>query len=200
MLRSPGVCVVAVISTNVECHEPDRHHRLRGQRQVHHRPPARRDPRRPVDASRRRLLRRELETATPDEFSARQGELVAAERWIIEGNYAATLPIRLAAADTVIFLDIAATTCLWGIAQRRWRYRGGQHDTDGVYDRITWKFVRYIHGYRASMRPRVAALMAEHGQHARQLTFTSRRQANRWLAAQDVAHTCDVDNSKPQMV
>jgi adenylate kinase family enzyme len=120
----------------------------------------------------------------PDEFSARQEKLVVAERWIIEGNYAATLPIRLAAADTVIFLDLPATTCLWGVARRRWRYRGGQHHNDGVYDRITWNFVRYIIGYRASMRPRVAALMAEHGQHARQLTFTGRRQINRWLAAQ----------------
>ncbi|MBC8091189.1 MAG: topology modulation protein, partial [Pseudonocardia sp.] len=97
-----------------------------------------------------------------DEFAAKQEKLVAGERWIIEGNYAGTLPIRLAAADTVIFLDIPAVTCLWGIAQRRWRYRGGQHQHDGVYDRIAWSFVCYIIGYRASMRPKVAALMAEH--------------------------------------
>jgi adenylate kinase family enzyme len=118
-----------------------------------------------------------------DEFAARQEKLVAGERWVIEGNYAGTLPIRLAAADTVIFLDVPAVTCLWGIAQRRWRYRGGQHRRDGVYDRITWNFVRYVIGYRASMRPKVAALMAEHGRHARRLTFTSRRQANSFLAA-----------------
>jgi hypothetical protein len=79
----------------------------------------------------------------PEKFAAIQRELVAADRWIIEGNYASTLPIRLARADTVIFLDLPARTCLWGIAQRCWRYRGGQH-TDGVYDRITWSFITYI--------------------------------------------------------
>ncbi|GIH03705.1 hypothetical protein Rhe02_17720 [Rhizocola hellebori] len=52
------------------------------------------------------------------EFAAKQELLVAGQRWLIEGNYATTLPIRLAAADTVIFLDLPAPVCLWGIVQR----------------------------------------------------------------------------------
>ncbi|WP_329007651.1 topology modulation protein [Micromonospora rifamycinica] len=114
-----------------------------------------------------------------EEFAARQEKLVTGERWVIEGNYAGTLPIRLAAADTVIFLDLPAATCLWGIVQRRRRYQGGQHQADGVYDRITWNFVRYILGYRRTMRPRVRNLIQEHGPHVQLISLTSRRQANR---------------------
>lgn len=117
-----------------------------------------------------------------EEFAAQQEKLVAGERWLIEGNYASTLSIRLAAADTVIFLDLPAWTCLWGIAQRRWRYRGGQHLKDGVFDRITWSFVRYIIGYRRTKRPKVRTLIAEHGPHVKLIALTSRRQANRLLA------------------
>jgi len=88
---------------------------------------------------------------------------------VIDGNYASTLPIRLRRATHVIFLDLPALTCLWGIAQRRWRYRGGQHDGTGVYDR----------GHRRDMAPRVRALPDEHAGHAQVHIVTSRRASNR---------------------
>jgi adenylate kinase family enzyme len=116
-----------------------------------------------------------------EEFATEQRRLVAQERWIIEGNYASTLPIRLAAADTVIFLDLPAITCLWGILQRRLRYRGGQHQRDGVYDRITRNFLLYVAGYRRAMRPKVQAAIAESCSRARVLILASRRQANNFL-------------------
>ena len=65
-------------------------------------------------------------------FAALQRGLVAAPQWVIDGNYASSMPIRLEAADTVIFLDLPARACLWGIAQRRLRHRGGQHGAIGV--------------------------------------------------------------------
>ncbi|MGH3679019.1 MAG: topology modulation protein [Natronosporangium sp.] len=114
-----------------------------------------------------------------EEFAARQEKLVAEPAWIIEGNYASTLPIRLAASDTVIFLDLPALTCLWGILQRRWRYWGGQHREVGVYDRIRWSFIVYTWRYRRDMAPRVRALINQHATTARVITVTSRRQARR---------------------
>lgn len=117
-----------------------------------------------------------------DKFAALQEELVSADSWVIDGNYAGTLPIRLKRADTVIFLDLPPTTCLWGIAQRRMKNRGGQNDATGVYDRITWGFIKYVWGYRKEMAPRVRELIAEHGQHADVHIVTSRRAANQLLA------------------
>lgn len=116
-----------------------------------------------------------------EDFAALQEKLVSEPRWLIEGNYASSLPIRLAHADTVIFLDLPALTCLAGILQRRWRYWGGQHAKDGVYDRITWNFVHYIWGYRKTMRPRIRTLLDEYGGNATLVTLTSRRAA-RYLA------------------
>jgi adenylate kinase family enzyme len=123
----------------------------------------------------------EWNTLPKEKFAAIQQQLVAAPRWVIEGNYASTLPIRLAAADTVVFLDLPARTCLRGILQRRLRHGAGQHQEIGVYDRITWNFVRYILGYRRSMRPRVEKLVAEHGRQAELVVLRSRRAARRFL-------------------
>jgi hypothetical protein len=70
----------------------------------------------------------------------------------------------------------------WGIAQRRLRHGGGQHQAIGVYDRITWDFIRYILGYRKKMAPRVRALIAAHAGHAQVTVFRSRAAIRRYLA------------------
>jgi len=60
-----------------------------------------------------------------------------------------------------------------------------------VYDRVTWDFVCYVWNYRATMRPRVRALIDQHAGHAHahaQVTvLTSRRAARRWLIAATAA-------------
>ena len=116
------------------------------------------------------------------QFAALQRDLVSAPRWIIDGNYASTLPIRLQPADTVIFLDLRGWICLWGIVQRRLRHGGGQYQAIGVYDRITWNFIRYILSYRTTMAPRVRTLIASHAD-AEVVVLRSRRAARRYLAS-----------------
>ncbi len=115
-------------------------------------------------------------------FATLQRDLVATPRWIIDGNYASTLPVRLEAADTVIFLDLPGWACLWGILRRRLRHGGGQHPAIGVYDRITWGFIRYILSYRRKMAPRVRALITLHAGHAQVTVLRSRADARRFLA------------------
>jgi len=128
---------------------------------------------------------RDWKPLNKEQFAALQRDLVAEPRWIIDGNYASTLPIRLAVADAVIFLDLPARACLRGIIQRRLRHGGGQHDAVGVYDRITWGFIRYIAGYRKQMAPRVRQLIAGHAGDAQVVVLRSRHAAQRYLA--DVA-------------
>jgi hypothetical protein len=61
------------------------------------------------------------------------------------------------------------------------RHRGGQHEAIGVYDRITWGFIRYILGYRQKMAPRIRALMASHAGNAQVTVLRSRAAVRRYL-------------------
>lgn len=131
----------------------------------------------------------EWNTLPKDKFAAVQEELVAQERWIIDGNFASTLPIRLQRATTVIFLDIHPLTCLAGIARRRIKHGGGQNDATGVYDRIHWGFIKYVRDYRKTMGPRVRSLILEHGSHADVRIVRSRRAADRLV--EQIIHTAD---------
>lgn len=119
-----------------------------------------------------------------DKFEARQRELVAAPRWVIDGNYNSTLHVRLQAADTVIFMDMPTIACLWGIISRQLRHGRGQN-CNGVYNRITWGVLRYVAGYRRNMRPRVQEKIDQYAADAQVIALSSRRHARRFL--RDVA-------------
>lgn len=99
---------------------------------------------------------------------------------ILDGNYVTSLPLRLAAADTVILLDLPARTCLAGILRRRWHYHGGQH-ADGVFDRLSVGFIRYVINYRRRTLPCVLDLIAHHAPTVRVFRLTSRREVARFL-------------------
>jgi adenylate kinase family enzyme len=112
------------------------------------------------------------------DFEAAQHALVAEPEWVI-GNYAST-PLRLAAADTVILLDVSTLVALRGVLSRWWRYRGGHH-SDGVHVRVTGDFLRYVIGYRSKVRPRVLAAIAQHAPSAQVWMPGSRRAVRRML-------------------
>ncbi|GIM94427.1 exonuclease domain-containing protein [Paractinoplanes toevensis] len=89
----------------------------------------------------------EWRLVSEEDFAARQRDVVARDRWVIDGNSLASLPLRAAAADTIIVLDPHPLVGLTGILHRSLRYRGGQH-ADGVYDCISAEVVRYVLLYR----------------------------------------------------
>ena len=59
-----------------------------------------------------------------DAWAARVTQLLAGEHWIMDGNYGGTLEQRLAACDTVVFLDMPRLLCIWRVLKRFVQYRG----------------------------------------------------------------------------
>lgn len=61
-----------------------------------------------------------LAPTPPHEWMQKQAELIAGDQWILDGDLGPydDLPIRLAAADTVILLDFSLVRCAWRAAKR----------------------------------------------------------------------------------
>jgi adenylate kinase family enzyme len=97
------------------------------------------------------------------EWRSKVENLVKRDSWIIDGNYSGTLDVRLAACDTVVFLDLSRTVCLRRVLKRFFKYRGGSRPdvTEGCREKIDFEFVRWIWTYPTRSRPKVLKLLDE---------------------------------------
>ena len=68
-------------------------------------------------------------TAPPDAaWTTQVAELIARESWVMEGNNGGDLSPRIAAADTVVFLDLPSWQCIAGVYTRWWKTRGRERE------------------------------------------------------------------------
>ncbi|MBE6995454.1 MAG: adenylate kinase [Ruminococcaceae bacterium] len=110
-------------------------------------------------------------------FLERLSDALRGSEWIIDGNYASTMELRMQACDTVIFLDYPADLCLKGIAKRRGRPRSDLPWTETGEDDA---FLAFIQNYRLQNRPQVMELLAKY--HDKQIfIFTNRQEADAFL-------------------
>lgn len=82
---------------------------------------------------------------TVEEWRTRRvPELIARERWLIEGQYTATLALRLTRADALLHLDFPRLTCLARVL-RRVLVQGPRPDLPpGCPERLDPSFLRYV--------------------------------------------------------
>ncbi|MFN2567166.1 MAG: DNA topology modulation protein [Gemmatimonadaceae bacterium] len=119
----------------------------------------------------------------PDEWQSVVEALVAQPRWVMDGNYGGTLDMRLAACDSVVFLDLPRRVCLWRILKRRTRYRGHTRPdvAPGCPERLTWEFLRWVWTYPKRRRGRILErLRTLTGR--RVVILSSQREVERFLA------------------
>ncbi|MBA3422400.1 MAG: hypothetical protein H0U12_11035 [Thermoleophilaceae bacterium] len=121
--------------------------------------------------------------ADPAAWRARHAHLVGAGSWVIDGNYLSALDVRLSAADTVLFLDLAAWRCAWRATWRVAAGRGQANTAPGCPERLDrrhLRFLRYIvWEFPRKSRPRILRELAEHAATTAVVRLTSPRQVRR---------------------
>lgn len=92
-----------------------------------------------------------------DEQIAIMREVMAADRWIIDGNYGGTMEMRIERADTIIYLDFPPVRCLWNVLKRRIIYhkRSRPDMGAGCAEQVDWEFLAWVWNFRKRSRPEI---------------------------------------------
>lgn len=121
-----------------------------------------------------------------DEWRKIQDKLVQEDSWIIDGNYGGTIDLRIAAADTVIFLDFPRLRCLWNSIKRLSRFRGRNRPDMGAgcLERFKWDYIKWIWGFGKTSRPRILALLHRYSREKKIHVLHSPREIESFLMQQ----------------
>ncbi|MDD4797216.1 MAG: topology modulation protein [Eubacteriales bacterium] len=112
---------------------------------------------------------------------ALQKELVKPS-WIIDGNLSATLSLRLAYCDTVIYLDYTRWACVCGVIRRVLHNYGKSRPDMGGYcpERFDAAFLKSVWNFNKRNRARYYRLLGDAD--VRLIVLKNRRQMKRFLA------------------
>ena len=111
-------------------------------------------------------------------FLERLSAAMEQDEWIIDGNYGSTIERRLAACDTVFFLDYPAQVCLEGIRARRGKPRSDMPWIET--DEEDTEFIEFIKNYNSESRPQVMELLEKYS-HKNVFIFRSRAEKDAFL-------------------
>lgn len=117
-----------------------------------------------------------------------QNELVKKEEWIIDGNYGGTIDIRLQAADTIIFLDIHRTICVYRALKRMLKYRNKTRPDMGVgcNERLDVHFLQWVWQYPKTKRPEIVKKLEQLSDEKQIIILQTPKQVQQFL--KDLSH------------
>ena len=118
-------------------------------------------------------------TVSKEVFDKALAGVLEEEKWIIDGNYLRTLPVRLSACDTVFFFDLPAEECIRGAEERIGKKR---EDMPWVEESFDPEFRRYILDFPMEQTPKIRALLDEYGEGKQIVRFQRREEADAFLS------------------
>ncbi len=121
-----------------------------------------------------------------DAFIAAMAREAEKPAWVIDGNYTrrAAAELRRARADTIFCFDLPRWICMLGVLRRSLLGYGVVRPemAPGCPEQVDLTFCRYVWTYRRQERPKLLAYFAELRADQTLVTFTTRAQADAFLA------------------
>lgn len=116
-------------------------------------------------------------TVSREVFIARLREAMKADCWILDGNYASSLEMRLECCDRVFFLDYPVEICLEGIRERMGKPRDDLPWIETGYDA---EFLSLVREFPEKTRPQILEWMRRYPE-KQWIVFSNREEAEQYL-------------------
>ena len=119
-------------------------------------------------------------TVSHEEFDEKLLLLCKGERWILDGNFARTLELRLQHCDTVILLDLPTELCIKGVEARIGKPREDMPWQEQEFDP---EFREYILRFEKERLPQMYELLEKYRKKKTVIVFHSHDEADWFLQA-----------------
>jgi adenylate kinase family enzyme len=119
-----------------------------------------------------------------DEWQKTVAEALKSDSWIMDGNYSATIEMRIRAADTVVFLDFPRLLCVYRILKRVFLSYGKTRPdmAEDCKEQFDWVFVKWVWNFPNRSKPRVERLLEQYGNEKTVIRLKSRREVEDFFA------------------
>ena len=122
------------------------------------------------------------ENVSQEEFDRQLDEVLETEKWIIDGNFSRTMPLRLQHCDTIVYLDYSRWQCLMGMTQRVIANYGKSRPDMGGHcpEQFDPEFIKFIWNFNKNNRNMNYTWIAQ-ARHAKAIVLKNRKEANAFL-------------------
>jgi adenylate kinase family enzyme len=113
-------------------------------------------------------------------WHARVRELIAEDRWIMDGNYNATMAERMERADTIFYFAMPRTTAMWGTLKRRAQKPERPDMPESWKESVSIDFLKHVWFFEREYANAIEYLL--HKQQGKQIiTFKTRSEVDAYL-------------------
>ena len=123
-------------------------------------------------------------TKTPtEEWNQIVHELCSKSEWVMDGNFASSLDIRLKRADTVIFLDFGRVLCTYRAFKRFFLNIGKVRDDMGAgcKEHLDLEFLKWVWNFPINSRPRIISALNNRTAPVKIHTIASRKELKQFI-------------------
>lgn len=117
-------------------------------------------------------------TVPREEFDAALAGILAGERWIVDGNYRRTIPLRMEKCEQAFLFDLPTEECLKGAEARVGTVREDMPWTEETLDP---EFRQFILDFRKEQLPAIYDLMEQYRGKRDFVVFRSHEECGAWL-------------------